>query len=181
MNRPFRNRPFQANPLSPARMQILNQANRLLAAGQPGQAAVMFADLAQQLEASNHPRRAANLHAMAAHAFADSSAEAPALTHARAALTLFIQYQMNQRTPVFYANITRKLAAKGLNGAAEQLKKEFGAQVGPLPAPTAPPAGHAPLPTNCTKCGAPVRSDEASWVDANTIECNYCGSLIRSE
>ena len=178
----FRNARFQANPLPPAQMQILNQANRFIAAGQPGQAAPLFAKLASTMEASNHPRRAANLHAQAAHAFADSNNEASALMHATAALTLFIQNQMVGRTPVFYANITRKLNNKGMKNAVEALAKEFGSKVGSLPAPGQPAAGkRGLLPTNCPKCGGPIHGDDANWVDANTIECDYCGVMIRAE
>jgi hypothetical protein len=182
MFRRFRNPAFQANPLRPALMQTLNQANRFVANGQPGQAAPLFADVAGEMEATQHPRRAANLHAQAAHAYADSHNPQAALAQARAALTLFIQYQMVQRTPVFYTNITRKLTNNGMPNAAAALEKEFGSRVGAVPAPVSLAAGqHGRLPTNCSKCGAPIHADEATWVDANTVECDYCGSLIRSE
>jgi hypothetical protein len=182
MFRRFRNRAFQPVPLPPAQMQTLNQANRLAANGQSGQAAPLFADLAGQMEATHHPRRAANLHALAAHAYADSHNEQAALVQARAALTLFTQYQMVRRTPVFYANITSKFTKNGMPEAAADLAKEFGTRVGPIPAPVPPTAGgHGRLPTNCSKCGAPIHAAESNWVDKGTIECDYCGSLIRAE
>ena len=182
MFRRFRNPAFQANPLSPVEMQTLKQANQFMAGGQPGQAAPLFEQVASEMEATNHPRRAANLHALAAHAYADSHAPQAALAQARAALNLFIQNQMVQRTPVFYANITRKLTNKGMPNAAAALEKEFGSRVGPMPAPVAPAAGQRPrLPTNCSKCGAPIHAEEVHWVDTSTIECEYCGSLIRPE
>ncbi|MGA2488985.1 MAG: hypothetical protein ABSF99_02190, partial [Anaerolineales bacterium] len=122
------------------------------------------------------------LHAQAAHAYADSHNPQAALVQARAALTLFIQNRMVQRTPVFYANITRKLTNKGVPDAAAALAKEFGSRVGPVPPSVAPAGGQrGHLPTNCSKCGAPIHANEANWVDANTIECDYCGSLIRPE
>jgi hypothetical protein len=182
MFRRFRNPDFQPNPLQPAQMQGLNQANSFVVNGQPEQAAPLFAVVAGKMEASAHPRRAANLHAQAAHAYADSSNEPEALVEARAALTLFIQNQMVQRTPVFYSNITRKFANKGMPNAAAALAKEFGPRVGSVPAPVNPAAGQrGRLPTNCSKCGAPIHPDEVTWVDASTIECDYCGSLIRAE
>ena len=103
------------------------------------------------------------------------------MTHARAALTLFLQYQMVRRTPAFYANITRKLANKGMKNAADALAGEFGSKVGPLPAPVQPAPASGRLPTNCPKCGAPLHGSEATWIDADTVECDYCGSLIRPE
>ena len=182
MFRRLRNPIAQANPLAPEMMQTLNQANRLAANGQPGQAAQLFSQVADEMEATNHPRRAANLHAQAAHAYADSHNPQAALAQARLALNLFIQNKMVQRTPVFYANISRKFTNQGMPKAAAALEQEFGARVGPMPAQMPRAAGkHGSLPTNCSKCGAPIHADEVTWVDARTIECNYCGSLIREE
>ena len=167
--------------LTPAQIAILVQANRLVSVSQPAKAAPLFANLAEELDRSGHPRRAANLHAQAAHAFADSQDEANALAHARKALQLFMQYQMVQRTPVFYANIVRKMGARNMTAAVSTLQKEFGEQVSalPAPAPAAKPRGH--LPTSCSQCGAPLRSDEVAWVDEVTAECVYCGALARAE
>ena len=132
------------------------------------------------MEAGNHPCRAANLHAQAAHDYADGHDEPDTQAHARSALTLFVQYQMVQRTSVFYANITRKLANRGMKSSADELVKEFGLVVGAIPVtgPSAnPPRGS--LPTSCPKCGAPLHGNEANWIDANTVECDYCGTSIR--
>jgi hypothetical protein len=182
MFRRFRNPIPNAMPINPAQLQMLNQANQLVASGQSAQAAPLFAQLAGAMETSNHPRRAANLHAKAAHAYADGKDEKDALAHARAALGLFIKYQMVQRTPMFYANITRKLANRGMKSSADVLVKEFGSMVGAIPAsaPSDQPR-HGSLPTNCPKCGAALHGDEANWVDANTAECDYCGASIRAE
>jgi hypothetical protein len=180
MFRRIRKPVFQPDPLRPVMLQTLNQANRFLANGQPGQAAALFAEVAAEMYTANHPRRAANLHAQAAHAYADSHNEKAALLQAQTALNLFIQNQMARRTPVFYANITRKFTNRGMPNAAATLVNEFSGSVGTLPA--APVRNnHGRLPTNCSKCGAPIHSDEANWVDANSVECDYCGSLVRSD
>ena len=180
MFRRFRNQAQNTAAINPSQLQAMNQANQLVASGQPILAAPIFTQLASAMETSNHPRRAANLHAQAAHAYADGLDEQDALAQARRALSLFIQYQMVQRTPVFYANITRKLTNKDMKNSAEALAKEFGPVVGgmPVPAPSAVP--HASLPTNCPKCGAPLHPGEATWIDANTAECAYCGASIRA-
>jgi hypothetical protein len=179
-----------AGPLGAQQLAVLQQANQLMANNQPAVAAPLFAQLAAQMEAANHPRRAANLHARAAHAFADSQAGQAALGQARSALNLFISSGMVARTPVFFANITRKLNNHGMQNAAHALQQEYGGrlQAGPLrrrqgavagAAPAAP--RHGSLPTSCPKCGAPVHGAEANWVDNNTAECDYCGALIRAE
>jgi hypothetical protein len=178
----FRRRIGSGFRLGPGQIQILSQANRLIAEGHPGEAAQLFANLAQQMEASNHPRRAANLHAQAAHAYADDPDEPNALAHARRALTLFLQYQMLERAPRFYGNIQRKLRARNLSQAAEALQTEFGKQVGSLPQPQVQPQvpGQQRLPPTCSQCGAPVRGDEVEWINQYSAECIYCGSVIQT-
>ena len=180
MFRRFRNQAMNATPLNPSQLQAMNQANQLVANGQPILAAPIFAQLASGMETSNHPRRAANLHAQAAHAYADGQDEQDALAQARRALSLFIQYQMVQRTPVFYANITRKFTNKGMQNSVEALAKEFGPLVAGLPAAAPAAAPRGSLPANCPKCGAPLHASEATWIDANTAECAYCGTSIRA-
>jgi hypothetical protein len=102
---------------------------------------------------------------------------------ARAALSLFLQTQMFGRAATFYAHITGKMSAKGMNAGVADLQMGFGGRMTALPTrPIAmPPLRRSLLPTNCPKCGAPVHMDELTWVDENTIECEYCGSLMRSE
>jgi hypothetical protein len=173
---------FQANPLSSQQLAELVKANQLMSQGKPLQAGPMFAQVAQAMQTSNHPRRAANLYTRAAHAFADGNNGQQALAYSRAALTLFIQHKMPLRTQAFYRNITGKMRVRGMNLAAEALQSEYGAQVA---AQSTAQAASQPrrglLPTSCPKCGAPVHGDEITWVDDNTIECDYCGTLIRVE
>jgi hypothetical protein len=170
----------QNDILSASQIEVLARANQLVAGNNPAEAAPLFAELSHELEASR-PRRAANLHARAAHAYADAGNEQLALVQARAGLTLFIQYRMINRAPVFFANITRKFNNKGMKNAAGALQNEFGKRIGSLP--SSPPQASAKrglLPTNCPKCGAPVHGDDATWVDDQTAECDYCGASIRT-
>src|SRR5258708_11103989 len=180
MFRPLR--PFAQNsPLNASQIEVLAQANQLIGSGKPGDAAPLFAQLAQDLS-SNHPRRAANLHALAAHAYADSAHGQLALGEARAALTIFLQANMMGRAPVFYNNILRKFTQHGMKNAADALQSEFGGKVGSLPAQgtPGPKVQRGLLPTNCPKCGAPVRGDSATWINDQTAECEYCGSAVRT-
>lgn len=169
--------------LTPNQLQTLTQANRLAANNQSQQAAPLFTALAQEMEASQHPRRAANLHAQASHAFADSSNGAQALFHARTALSLFIQYQMAERTPRFYNNITQKMHNHGMVQEATALEKEFGPGIAGQTTPTQPAVGataRGRLPAACPKCGAPVHSGEVNWLDATSAECDFCGSVLQT-
>jgi len=176
-----RNRPaMQNNVFSASQIEVLAKANQLVSTNDSANAAPLYTELARELD-SSRPRAAANLHARAAHAYADSGNEPLALAQARTALTLFIQYRMINRTGVFFANITRKLNNKGMKNSANALLNEFGNRVGTLPPQAAQAsAKRGTLPTNCPKCGAPVHSDEAAWIDNQTAECDYCGASIRT-
>jgi Soluble NSF attachment protein, SNAP len=174
---------FQDHPLPADQLAILVKANQLMSDNKPSDAGLLFAQVADAMQQSNHPRRAANLYARAAHAFADGSNEQAALGNARKTLTLFTQSKMVRRSPVFFTNITHKMTTKGMNAAADTLQREYGAQLVAMPAlpRLETRRGGGLLPTNCPKCGAMVHSDDADWLDDNTIECEYCGSLIRTE
>lgn len=162
--------------------QALDQSLQLLAAGKPGDAAIILSRMAKEMEDSNHPRRAANLYAQAAHAFADAQDAKAALAQSRTAMQLFLQYQMAQRALQFYANITRKLRRKGMASAAQALQDEYGPQIGLDATPPISPAPHhtGRLPVACPQCGGPIHPDEADWVDDHTAQCVYCGVLIQS-
>jgi len=171
---------MQNDVLSASQIEVLAKANQLVANNDPADAAPLYAELARELDVPR-PRRAANLHARTAHAYADAGNEQLALAQARAALTMFIQYRMINRAPVFFAHITRKFNNQGMKNSASALQNEFGNRVGPLPPAAAPgPAKRGVLPTNCPKCGAPIHSDEATWIDDQTAECDYCGASIRT-
>jgi hypothetical protein len=177
-----RRRMFQANPLAADQVAILVKANQLLTQGKPLDAGPLFASVAQAMQVSHHPRRAANLFTRAAHAYTDGKDAEHALTYARQALNLFAQTRMARRASTFYANVTRKMTNLGMNATANELEQEFGAQIAALPMEpqSATPARHGLLPTDCPKCGAPVHSEDITWVDEVTAECEYCGMLIRS-
>jgi hypothetical protein len=178
-----RRRLFRPNPLGPDLMTTLIQANQLQAEGKPLEAARLFAQLATAMQARQHPHRAANLYTRAAHAYADARDAEHALACARQALQLFAQTRMARRAAAFHANITRKMTGLGMTAAASDLEREFGAQIAALPAEPQPatPLRHDLLPTHCPKCGAPVHTEDATWVDDRTLECEYCGAYIRSE
>ena len=169
--------------LTPAQMNALRQVNQQAANGKAIEAAGMVTQLAQQMENTNHPRRAANFHAQAAHLYADGNEPLQSLAHAQAALRLFIQYQMVNRTPRFYTNITQKMHNRNMLAAAGQLEKEFGGLVEAMPAPVQPAgqANRGRLPSSCPQCGAPARSDEVDWIDNTSAECGFCGAVIQTQ
>jgi hypothetical protein len=173
--------------LQPSEQRRLEEAEHLLEDGKPAQAAPIFAKLAEVLASAGQPKRAASLHAQAALAFAQSRNESPALTQARAALNLFIQYRLGQAADFYYKSITSEMTKRGMKNAAATLEKEFVFRINhpflhPVPetAPTTPstPSPAARLPSNCPQCGAPVHVSDAHWNDAGNVECAYCGTPI---
>ncbi|MFT3894842.1 MAG: hypothetical protein QM730_24700 [Anaerolineales bacterium] len=164
--------------LQPSEQRRLEEANAFMENNKPAQAAPIFAKLAEVLRSSGQPKRAANLHAQAALAFARSRNES-ALMQARAALTLLLQYKLDQQASAFYSELSRELNKRGMMSAAEALTKEFGDKV-PQPIPLNSRAAQwNRLPSNCPNCGAALRQSDVRWTDANTIECGFCGTPIR--
>ena len=165
--------------LQPSEQRRLEEANFYLENNKPAQAAPIFAKLAEVLESAKQPKRAANLHSQAAIAFARSRNEA-ALLQARAALSLLLQYKLDQQAAAFYKDLMREFSKRSMKTAAEVLTKEFGER---FASQAIPPDSHAAqwnrLPSNCPNCGAPLRQSEVKLVNANSIECGFCGTPIR--
>jgi hypothetical protein len=164
--------------LQPSEQRRLEEANYYLENNKPAQAAPIFAKLAEVLRSANQPKRAANLHSQAALAFAKSRNVA-ALIQARSALTLLLQYKLDQQASAFYKDLMRELTKRGMQSEAEVLTREFGDKVlQPIPLDTRA-AQLSRLPGNCPNCGAPLRHSEVTWIDASNIECSFCGTPIR--
>jgi hypothetical protein len=164
--------------LQPSEQRGLEEANYFLENNKPEQAAPIFAKLAEVLESAKQPKRAANLHSQAALAFARSRNES-ALFQARAALTLLLQYKLDQQASAFYKDLLRELTKRGMQSAAEALTKEFGDKVSQPVLLDSRAAQLSRLPSNCPNCGAPLGQSEVTWTEANTIECSFCGTPIR--
>lgn len=182
-NRPprFGRRPAQ-RPLAQLALQALNQAHRLMAAGQFPQAAERFSQLSQGAQRLGRLQQAANLQAQAGLAWAEAGQAEPALSAGRAALQAFLALNMRPRFQGYLANLSATLRARGLVTAADQLEAEFSSHLSPRPTtPAEQPAAlsRARLPSVCPQCGAPVRSDEVEWIDEYSAECAFCGAVIQ--
>ena len=46
------------------------------------------------------------------------------------------------------------------------------------PTPISNPQRLDILPSNCPRCGAPVRSNEVKWTGSHSAACSYCGSTL---
>lgn len=182
--------PSNPSVLTPDQLTLLTQANQLVSQGKHFEGAQVFAMLAVELESSQHPLQAANLHALAALTYIDASAgtveihlaaeiAVQALSQARLALNLFINQKMNDRTRRFYSTVIRKLQSEDMKLAIMALKSEFG-RYGTSPLSLMPYAIYPTrnLPLACSYCAAPIHGDEIVWLDGQKAVCAYCGGLI---
>ena len=168
-----------AAPLDPEQLATLAQANHLASQKQYNQAAQLYAMLAVEVENNHHGKQAANLHALAAHTYAEAQDESQAITQARVAMRIFIDLKKTDRTRRFYSAIIRRLQSQRMTAAVIALKSEFG-RWGTVPLSLLASSIHKGehLPLACDRCETPVRSEEVDWVDNMTVECAYCGTSL---
>lgn len=165
--------------LQPSEQRRLEEANYFLENNKPAQAAPIFAKLAEVLKSAKQPKRAANLHLKAALAFARSRNEA-ALMQARAALSLLLQYKLDQQASVFYNELMHELNKRGMKSTRDMLASEFSAKILQSTPPISHTAQRKNLPRNCPSCGAPLGRDNVTWVDTDTAECGFCNTPIHT-
>lgn len=188
--RPFRRGRMQFGPplfgprsaLGVALLPLLIEAHRLFAAGQPAEAARLFAQLAEKAETDGNLQRAAHMHLEAARSLLMVNDGQAAGAHVRAALQLFLQIGNIVQAEAVYQRTVQELRARGMKAEADalahDLRSEFG-EAAPAPAPGFTPSpARGRLPAQCPQCGGPVRGDEVEWIDDHSAECLYCGSVI---
>jgi endogenous inhibitor of DNA gyrase (YacG/DUF329 family) len=106
------------------------------------------------------------------------------MAHIRQGLALFSARGQFQRLYHAGMRFVAELKARGLAAEAQLIEDYLKTT---LPAGFVPGSGlgeakpKLALPTNCPKCGGPIRSDEVEWVDELTAECPYCGSGVRAQ
>jgi len=190
--RPFRRRgPMRFGPplfgprsaLGAALLPRLIEAHRLFAAGQPAEAARLFAQLADKAEADDNLQRAAQMHLEAARSLLMVNDGQAAVAHVRAALPLFLQVGRIGQAEAVYQRTVHELRARGMKAEADALehdrRSEF-SQAAPTPAPGFTPSpARDRLPAKCPQCGGPVRGDEVEWIDDHSAGCLYCGSVVQ--
>jgi hypothetical protein len=167
-----------ANPqISPA----LQRANRLMAAGDYPGAAADFEELARRAE-SRDGTHAPFFYLQAGRARLLTGEYARAVTHFKHGLTLLANARRYNQLYRAGTRIIQELKARALEKEAREIS---GLIHGHTPAIAEMETQRLPkekplLPTHCPACGAPIRSDEAEWVDEGTVECPFCGSPVRA-
>ncbi len=178
--------------------QMLARAHRLLDQGKFAEAAPIFERLAVGAAERGMLNRAGDLYMQAARCHLEMGNVTRAVEQGKQALRLFGRAGLVGKIQKVVPRMAEALEGKGYKAEAEALRQEVEARLaeappGPRPMPAAPPGrwppfagprrppmGRRELPAKCSACGAPVKPDDVSWLDPQTAECPYCGSVLKA-
>ncbi|MDY7042422.1 MAG: hypothetical protein SVX38_16325 [Chloroflexota bacterium] len=191
----FRRRRPRRPPRPGGPLRLLGQAQRLFDEGQYQEAAPIFERLAEGAAGRGMWSRAGDLALQAGRCRLEAGQVDLALQRGKQALQLYGRGGLIGKIRSTLPRMVQALEDKGYHEQAQALRAEVEARLKNLPperraAPPAPagkwPAFQRPgtasreLPAQCSSCGAPVRPDEATWLDQTSAECPYCGSVIKA-
>jgi hypothetical protein len=158
---------------------ILQEANLAFDKGEYGRAAERFERIARVADERGGPRAPAlQLQAGRARVFAGQAELG--MPSIKRGLELLAQRGQFPRLHQAGTRIISELNERGFNNQAAEIEAWLKSA---LPESTSieSPARRPSIPTHCPACGAPLRPDEAEWLDDVTAECVYCGSPVREE
>lgn len=178
---------FARNPLGQGAQRQLMQANQLMLAGEAIQAALIFASISAFAHQNGMPARSANLSARAALAYLEANDVEQAKEFALKAVTQSLAADNVSQAVRIAQQVLTQMRARNLTQEADALKAQFDGLLSPYgvtlsagaSAPSAPIRGK--LPAQCPSCLGPVRPDAVEWIDDQTAECAFCGSILRAE
>ncbi len=161
---------------------LLQRANQLMAGGNYAEAASAFEQLARAADARGGPR-APFFYIQAGRARIMAGQTAGGLEYLERGLGLFATRGQTGRVFNAGSRVVGELNQRGLTKEGKQITDYVKSLLPDFAATAvgAAAAKHAPLPTHCPGCGAPVRPDEVEWLDDVTAECAFCGSPVRGE
>jgi hypothetical protein len=178
----------------PRPRQMLARANRLLDQGEFAEAAPIFDRLAKGAAERGMLNRAGDLYLQSARCHLEMGKAAAAVERGKHALRLFGRAGLFGKIERLMPRIVEALQEKGHNAEAEGLQHEVEARLAEVPPERRAPPGARPaawppaarprarrgLPAKCLACGAPVKPDDVTWLDPQTAECPYCGSVLKA-
>ena len=165
----------------------LQRANALEAQGKPADAALIFARLSDLAIQRAMPVRAGNLSFRAARSFIEIQDVNHALKYARQGLKQLGDTGQWERVQQIGSRILAGLRERGFAKEADAFEKEliehlrnsgYEYDLNASVAETAERRGS--VPPKCPQCAGPLRSDEAEWIDQDTVECPFCGSAVKT-
>ena len=187
----------------PRPRQVLARANRLFDQGEFAEAAPIFDRLARGADERGMLNRAGDLYLQAARCYLEMGEAAVAVERGKHALRLFGRAGLLGKIERLMPRMVEALQEKGYNAEAEALRQEVEARLAEVPPERRQPPGARPaawpstarpvlsvvegppmarreLPAKCPACGAPVKPDDVTWLDPQTAECPYCGSVLKA-
>jgi len=181
-------------PRRPRPRQMLLRANRLFDQGEFAEAAPIFERLAESAVERGMLNRAGDLYLQSARCHLEAREVTLAVERGKQALHLFGQAGLIGKIERLMPRIVEALQAKGYQAEAEALQQEVEARLAEIPPERRAPPGARPaawpfaargmarreLPAKCSACGGPVKPDDVTWLDAQTAECPYCGSVLKT-
>ena len=178
----------------PRPRQMLARANRLFDQGRFAEAAPIFDRLARGAAERGMLNRAGDLYLQSARCHLEMGKANLAIERGKQALRLFGRAGLFGKIGRLMPRIVDALREKGYKAEAEALQKEVEARLAEVPPErrqppgarpaawpsTARPVAHRELPAKCSACGGPVKPDDVTWLDPQTAECPYCGSVLKT-
>jgi tetratricopeptide (TPR) repeat protein len=175
----------------PRPRRMLARANRLFDQGKFSEAVPIFERLAKGAAQQGMPDRAGDLYLRSARCRLEMGDVSLAVEQAKQALRLFGRARRMGKIERLVPKIVDALQEKGYEAEAEALQREVEMRLAEAPPEARPgrPAlsaveGQAmarrELPAKCSACGAPVKPNDVTWLDRQTAECPYCGSVLKA-
>jgi tetratricopeptide (TPR) repeat protein len=161
-------------------LRVLRRVHRLLDDRQYAEAYPILDRLAEDAAQLGMPVQAANLYLQAARACLEMGDAQDAVALARRAIQLLVDAGQGARVTVLLPRLIQALNDRGFPDQAAALRAEVEALAG-APQAATPPPRHGRLPARCPSCNGPVRADEVVWINSQSAECVYCGSVIQAE
>jgi hypothetical protein len=166
--------------MAPGPLQALRRANRLVAVGEHAQAAVLFERLAAGAHDLGMTRRAPLLYLQAARAHYLAGNQQAGFELLRQGFDLIAGSDSPLRLEQLGERVLGELDRLGLPEAAAEARRYLQPLV-PGEDLLNEGATGGRLSLECPNCGAAIRPDEVEWLDGQTAECAYCGSMLRAE
>lgn len=171
-------RPVPAGPGRQAR-RMLARAHRALETGDHKRAADIFVRLARGAEDRGLMKHAPNLFLQAGRANLLAGNQEEALGFLKHGLTLFANAKRWPALNIAGKRVVDNLRENGMDESAQEISEWLKTTLADHPIERHAPRSQKQLPSKCEFCGATVRSDEIEWIDANSVECVYCGSSLK--
>lgn len=170
--------------LDPTSRQKLFQAHSLMESENYKEAAPIFDQLAENTLAKGMIRRAPFLFHKASRAYFLSGQINAGKEMLYKGLNLLLEGQRWQVLQSMIYRSVHELEQMKLVEIAQEVRDWQSvafqkSTTTPSPTSDENPKMQSKLPPKCPYCGATVSPNEFEWIDPNTIECAYCGSIIR--